>query len=175
MYSLFVTSLLVLRVATLLLQVTMFGQMEITSFAIERASQTSDIPTVSFCELINSQDKYKNKIVRVRATYITSFEWTALYDLKCADKNKKPEDKYIRPTLDCEVEKTCKALQMKLINGLHHSSGNRVELLMTGQLTVKTQSGGATFIGDYPLIFIIKSIEETLSISPGTPSPWDNR
>jgi hypothetical protein len=46
-------------------------------------AELSEIPTVSYCELIENAARYDKKIVRVRAIYFTAFEKTYLYDETC--------------------------------------------------------------------------------------------
>ncbi len=43
----------------------------------------SNIPTVSYCELVKNPSKYDHKIVRVRAIYFNEFERSYLYDETC--------------------------------------------------------------------------------------------
>jgi hypothetical protein len=55
-----------------------------TNKNIEPAStEISEIPTVTYCELIENAARYDKKIVRVRAIYFTAFERTYLYDETC--------------------------------------------------------------------------------------------
>ncbi len=43
----------------------------------------SQIPTVTYCELIKNAAEYDHQVVRVRAIYFNAFERTYLYDERC--------------------------------------------------------------------------------------------
>jgi hypothetical protein len=50
--------------------------------------QESIPPTVSFCELLNTPERYNMKEITVRATYKYGYEWSYLYCLSCIDKGR---------------------------------------------------------------------------------------
>ncbi len=55
-----------------------------TNKSIESAPlDLSEIPTVSYCDLIKNAAEYDKKIVRVRAVYFNEFERSFLYDENC--------------------------------------------------------------------------------------------
>ena len=43
----------------------------------------SDVPTVSYCELIDNAEKFDRSFVRVRLTYSVSFEQALFFDESC--------------------------------------------------------------------------------------------
>jgi hypothetical protein len=43
---------------------------------------------VPFCDVLRNPEKYKGKVVRVRATYRSGFEWSYLYCLDCRDRGR---------------------------------------------------------------------------------------
>ena len=51
-----------------------------------RPATASDIPTITFCDLIQNPDLYDGKEVRFRAKYLASFEVAAFGDPSCTTK-----------------------------------------------------------------------------------------
>jgi hypothetical protein len=141
----------------------------------DQASNTK-FTAVQFCDLIRNPDQYENKLVLLRVSYVsTTPDWEALYDLNCADKEKAPKDKYIRPKLDCNDENSCKEIRDVISRNLElHKSGSwRCEFIMTGRLERRKLDQGNIFTGNFPLRFAIKSIEQAIRIPPEIPMPWD--
>src|SRR5215467_2909876 len=46
-------------------------------------SSASSEPMMKFCELMQHPDQYSGKLVKVRATWITGYEWSYLHCLGC--------------------------------------------------------------------------------------------
>ena len=46
-------------------------------------SNSKDIPTVAYCDLIRNPDTYSGKLVRISAVYRFGFEWQEFYCLDC--------------------------------------------------------------------------------------------
>ena len=46
-------------------------------------SNSKDIPTVAYCDLIRNPDTYSGKLVRTSAVYRFGFEWQEFYCLDC--------------------------------------------------------------------------------------------
>lgn len=88
----------------------------------------SGLPLISYCDLVREADLYKNKPVRVKASYFTSYHGAFFYDLACNELSKRA-----RAVLTCENEESCKALRETLDR---HLKGNirekRVELIVVG-------------------------------------------
>ena len=57
------------------------------AFSIDAKAQNkqmyADVPTISYCELINNAEKYDQRFVRVRVTYSISFEQALFFDESC--------------------------------------------------------------------------------------------
>ena len=47
------------------------------------ATRSNDIVDVNLCDLIQSPEKFEQKMVRVKAIYRYGFEWSEIYSLKC--------------------------------------------------------------------------------------------
>ena len=92
----------------------------------------SQLPqNVVFCDLVKQAETYKNKLVRVRASFILNFESNVLYDVDCYDK-----DSPVELILDCPSESSCKELQENLDKSLNGDpfSGMRADLVIVGRL-----------------------------------------
>src|SRR5690242_2933921 len=67
----------------------------------------SQLPqNVAFCDLVKQAETYENKLVRVRASFISNFESNVLYDVDCYDK-----DTQVELILDCPSDSSCKEMQ----------------------------------------------------------------
>lgn len=62
-----------------------FGQSEKPSDVTQISK--SEIQTVSYCDLINNEDRYNWKTVRVEAIYVTFFEKSVIYIPDCREGN----------------------------------------------------------------------------------------
>ena len=47
-----------------------------------------EIADVSLCELLESPEKFDQKLIRVKAIYRYGFEWSEFYSLKCSTKKR---------------------------------------------------------------------------------------
>jgi hypothetical protein len=56
------------------------------AFAQNNRSASSDIPTITFCDLIQNPDLYHGKEVRFRAKYLANSEVAAFGDPNCSSK-----------------------------------------------------------------------------------------
>jgi len=54
-----------------------------TPLTAQKKMQTSDVPTIDFCELINQSSKYDQKIVRTKAIYVSGYHGSMVSDYEC--------------------------------------------------------------------------------------------
>jgi len=66
-----------------------------------RSSQSSTVPTVTYCDLVRTPGNYNENVVRVRAVYYSAFEQSYLRDEVCSPG--KPPGTPRRPTLETWV------------------------------------------------------------------------
>src|SRR5437867_6571428 len=93
------------RILTLNLLVFVF------SFGAHGQEPKGSLPRdVAFCDLLRNPGEYDNQIVRVRAIWRQTFEWSNLYSTAC--------DGYVEPQWDCPDDDTCKKLQRYLTRHL---------------------------------------------------------
>src|SRR5215471_1494616 len=62
--------------------------------------------TVAFCELVKHPESYENRLVRVRASYVSNFESSMLYDLRCDSR-----ENHVDLIPDCSSEESCKLMR----------------------------------------------------------------
>ena len=137
----------------------------------------SEVPTVTFCELVNNQASYNQKIVRLKVRYRAGFEIAAFEnDLKCSPSP--------RPLIDVDFDgayRSCtdKKVQ-KDLSRLMEVRRNKVMEVRRAELTVVGQFNGAkevVRIGDYvstpgyghlgghPYQFVIKCVERVQKVT----------
>jgi hypothetical protein len=54
----------------------------------DKPVEASDVPTVTFCDLVHNPDVFDGREVRFRATYLSNSEVAALVDQNCLAKDK---------------------------------------------------------------------------------------
>jgi hypothetical protein len=118
---------------------------------------------VPFCDLIKQAETYENKLVRVRASFVSNFESAVLYDSGCNDKGNQVE--FI---LDCSGDGSCKEMQEILSKDLKGDpfSGMRADLVMLGRLTRNRNSTLGEEDGGPALSFRVSQIQETIQPAP---------
>lgn len=121
-----------------LLLVVCFPQQEAFSEVNEQSAITFDrVPTVDFCELASNVDFYVGKMVRVKAVFVSTFDWRALYHPRCHKKR-------IRPELFCDTVSACTAKAAPLNRELRNGSyATRVALTVVGQLRTRNKQQAA--------------------------------
>jgi hypothetical protein len=87
----------------LLLLNMLWGQQEA---AISSSAGQDATLTVSYCDLIAHPEQYKDKIVRVKASYFTGRHAGFFYDLECDGLSKRAHS-----ALSCGDEESCKNLR----------------------------------------------------------------
>lgn len=99
--------------------------------ATNKPTLSDDIRTVLFCELVRHPELYADKLIRVSATYVSTFELRLLYDPKCEDK-----ENNVWPFFACESEQACKTMRETLDKNVSGDpfSGNRAQLIIIGRL-----------------------------------------
>src|SRR5262249_52876486 len=54
-----------------------------------QTGKSSDIPTMSYCDLVRNSREFDGKIIRVRGAYRVGFEWAELYCSNCSERAEK--------------------------------------------------------------------------------------
>lgn len=102
---------------------------------------------VSFCDLIENAEKYKDKEVTVKATYKYGFEHAELYCLGCEDQAWVEFDESFKNHSKSKYLKKIKS------NG---DQGRTVNVEVVGTLF---SGGGFGHLGFYPYLFVVKSLK----------------
>ena len=85
---------------------------------------------VEFCELVTAPQSFRDRLVRVRAVFETTFEWRRLYDDAClSSKN------YVWPVFECDTIESCERFRLLLKKNMTGDpfSGQRVIVVLLGR------------------------------------------
>src|SRR5688572_13727897 len=72
-----------------ILLVVLFLTLLTPSAQNDRSIEASDIPTVTFCDLVNNPDIFDGQEVRFRATYLSNSKVAAFIDQNCMARDKR--------------------------------------------------------------------------------------
>jgi len=164
-----ITCRFILLVLIVLLVATPFRSSTKETGRCVRSDQ--DVPAVDFCDIVAHPEDYNNKVVRIQAKYLTTFESDMLYELRCIGK-----DHYIQPYLDCDSQESCRLLKENLNKDLSGDpfTGSRAELIMIGRIRIIEKSGrSARELKKTKLGFYITKIVHTMQIPSSEPLPWE--
>jgi hypothetical protein len=115
--------------------------------AAAQTSQSEQIPTLTYSELIKNKDLYLGKTVRVKAFHIYGFEWTYLCGGDC--KGSKAWVELVGE------EDLCKGSKGKL-KKMSDKFDNRAEVVYVGKLS----SGRFGHMGGYIYQFTVSCVEK---------------
>ncbi|MBC7876237.1 MAG: hypothetical protein H7Y59_03625 [Anaerolineales bacterium] len=136
----------------ILIAYVLFLVMSSYKFSTNPANET--IPTVSYCELVHTPERYDQVIVRVHATYVVGFEWSYLMDRNCTEQTW---------TLFISEDKTC---SVNLPRPLFppKRNGGRWKVSVVGQFF--SERGNYGHLGYYPFEFNVVCIESASLFIP---------
>lgn len=123
------------------------------SAVVPQTFQQSEIPTVTYCDLVRDKDNYKDKTVRLRAVYRFGFEWSEVYCFECQEGG--------GTWLDFENE-LCDG--SKKIKGDHKT----VKVQVIGKFI---SGGGYGHMGAYRNKFVVGCVEKAKTISSNDSIP----
>lgn len=137
----------------------------------QRTKATVKLPTVSFCDLTDHPERYLNRVVRVRASYIAWWESSYLYSDSCRDDEHKIHD-----ATDCEnpSDKECWKRADKIRSALSpkmrpdkDNFAQRVSAVFVGRLK---GPGAFGHLGAFRYEFRIMRVEKAELIHES--APW---
>jgi hypothetical protein len=111
--------------------------------------RSSNVPDLSFGELIKNKDRYIGKTVRLHAIWTYGFEWTYLCDMEC----KNVERVWVEVADDEDLCNPKGGVRRKLGTKFD----NRAEVIVTGRLD---GHGGYGHMGMYPSRFVVTCFEK---------------
>jgi hypothetical protein len=85
---------------------------------------------VEFCHLVTHPESFRDRLVRVRAIFESTFEWRRLYDDACrSSKN------YVWPVFECDTIESCERFREQLKKDMIGDpfSGKRVAVALLGR------------------------------------------
>lgn len=80
---------------------------------INLLTNKSGLPLVTYCELVNNPEQFDGKVVRVQATYLSTWHGGYLYNRACEGK-----EKHANLELSCKDKDSCDVLRKMLSNNL---------------------------------------------------------
>lgn len=113
----------------------------------------SDVPAISYCELINNAEEYDQKFVRVKATYSRGFESSIFYDESC--KNNEASWVDFTPAHEKNTHPYFLKKMRKLFKRSDQRKNIEIELVIVGKFDGKRR------------ISIFKTPAQTLTFSVG--------
>jgi len=120
------------------------------------------IINVNFCDLLRNPAEYKDKIVRIKATYRVGFEWTELYCSDCLN-NGRTWVGFDNLT----IEKTEKNLAKELEQRKTYE-GRTANVIFIGKHKTGKNFG---HLGEYQNLFEVESVEGGKVIYNDSPVP----
>lgn len=82
------------------------AQLQFRALPKNTLSNSQQPQNVLFCDLIKDAERYENKLVRVRPSFVVNFESIVLYDSRCNERGNQVE-----LTLDCSSDENCKEMR----------------------------------------------------------------
>jgi hypothetical protein len=82
---------------------------------------------VAFCHLVTHPESFRDRVVRVKAIFESTFEWRRLYDNACrSSKN------YVWPVFECDTIESCEKCRQQLKRDMVGDpfSGKRVAVVL---------------------------------------------
>jgi hypothetical protein len=131
------------------------------SQAQNRAIESSGIPTITFCDLIQNPDLYDGKEVRFRATYLANSEVAAFGDPNCSSKENRTWAEFdgtsIKSSSGTEIYQKVKE-QILCGHCVATNHWRETEMLVTGIFNGSDIGQGR--LGEYRFMVTVKNVEE---------------
>lgn len=124
-----------------------------------------EVPSVTFCRMVSRPDVYMGQMIRVRAIFLSTWDWRALYDPMCISSKKR-----VWPELECDTVALCTEMASPLNRELLNDSyGVKVALTVVGRLRRREKREAA--LGGLELAFDIYHIEQAKRLPTVTRVP----
>ena len=133
----------------------------IPAFAQNNRPASSDIPTITFCDLIQNPDLYNEKEVRFRAKYLANAEVAVFGDTNCSSKENRTWAEFdgvsIKATSRPEIYQKVKE---QILCGSCGADNHwrETEMLVTGIFNGSDTGHGR--LGAYRFLVTVKTVEE---------------
>ena len=123
--------------------------------------EVSDIPTVTFCDLVHNPDIFDGKEVRFRATYLSNSKVAALVDQSCLAKDKRTWVEFDGISIKASAPpELYEKVETQIFCGKCGDDNNwrETEILVTG--IFRGDDIGHGRLGKYRFMVTVKKIEE---------------
>ncbi|HKP84133.1 MAG TPA: hypothetical protein VJT69_19100 [Pyrinomonadaceae bacterium] len=118
---------------------------------------------VEFCHLVTHPESFRDRLVRVKAVFESTFEWSRLYDDACrSSKN------YVWPKFECDTIESCEKFRHQLKKDMvgDNFNGKRVAVVLLARFRESNNSKrGFGVQGGLPFQLEILKIEATERIA----------
>jgi starvation-inducible outer membrane lipoprotein len=120
----------------------------------------SDIPTITFCDLIQNPDLYDGKEVRFRAKYFVSFEVAAFGDPNCTTKENRTWAEFDGISIKASAKPEIYQKVEEQIFCCHGGDNylRETEMLVMGIFDGEKKGYG--HLGEYRFMVTVKNVEE---------------
>lgn len=137
-----------------------------------KSSESTDIPTITFCELVQNPAVYDGREVRFRAKYLASFEVAAFGDPNCTTKENRTWAEFDGISIKAAARpEIFQKLEKQILCGKcgEDKEWRETEMLVTAVFNAEDTGHG--FLGEYRFMVTVKNIEE-ISETAKTEMPW---
>ena len=129
----------------------------------QKSSTAMEIPTITFCEMIQRPEAYDNKTVRVKAIYRFGFEWSELYSIDCWSRENRTWVDF-----DESFESNSDSKLTKKVEG-NGDKGRTVAVVFVGKF--HGSGGGYGHLSIYKYKFQVNRVEKADIILNDSPVP----
>ena len=100
------------------------------STSVQLLNVQEPIEDVEFCHLVTHPESFRDRLVRVRAVFESTFEWRRLYDDACRGAKN-----YVWPVFECDTIESCEKFSQRLKKDMIGDpfSGKRVAVVLLGR------------------------------------------
>ena len=138
----------------------------------KKSPESTDIPIIAFCELVQNPAVYNGREVRFRARYIASHEVAAFGDPNCTTRENRTWAEFDGISIKAESKpEIFKKLEEQILCGKcgEDKEWRETEMLVTAVFNAEDTGHG--FLGEYRFMVTVKNIEE-ISETAKTEMPW---
>jgi len=126
-----------------------------------RSAESSDIPAITFCDLIQNPDLYDGKEVRFRAKYLANSEVGAFGDPNCTSKENRTWAEFDGASIKANSEPGIyQVVEERILCGKCEADDHwrETEMLLTGIFNGSDMGHGR--FGEYRFMVTVKKVEE---------------
>jgi hypothetical protein len=143
------------------LSIIMLLLSQLQILAQNTSAESSDIPTITFCDLINNPDLYDGKEVRFQATYLANSEVGAFGNPYCSSKENRTWAEFDSSSIKASSKpEIYQKIEEQILCGKcgAETHWRQTEMLVTGIFNGSDIGHGR--FGEYRFMVTVKNVEE---------------